>query len=161
MASSLFDQIASYMACIHTRHDGAMSHASFSGWKVKGQGHMGHFKFWPCPLSGFVLIWLNYFICGIHPTHEVMMCHAPFSGPKVKVTQVVSSFGHPYLTLYVTYIQHMRGQCVAHHFQHERSKVKGTQIIHRFYFFLSMASILFGGTVLISWYLLAKACCSY
>ena len=37
-----------------------MCWAPFSGWKVKGQSHMGCSKFWPCPLLGFLLIaWWN------------------------------------------------------------------------------------------------------
>ena len=72
---------------------GVMYCAPFSGRKVKGQGHMGHFKFWPCPLHG-------------------------------------SLFDQ--ITSYVAYIQHMRGRCVAHHFQDEKWKVKVTWVVSSF-----------------------------
>ena len=111
--------------------------APFSGWKVKDQGHTGSFKFWPC---GFVSIWLNHFICGVHTTYEGTMCHAPFSGWKVKVTWAVQSFylvhsmGSSLFDRIISYVaymylQHIKGQCVSHHFKNEGSKLKVTQVI--------------------------------
>ena len=47
---------------------GNVSHAIFR-MKVKGQGHTGHFKFWPCRLLDFVPIWLDPFACDIPRTH--------------------------------------------------------------------------------------------
>ena len=60
---------------------------------------------------------------------------------KVKFTWAVSNFGlvhsvalslFGWIISYVTYIQHMRGWCVAHHSQDERSKVKVTWVIWSF-----------------------------
>ena len=74
-----------YFVCvIHITHEGAMCHAPFSGWKVKGQGHMVSVNFWPCLLRGFIPVWLNHFVHDIHTTHEGLMCRDPFSGWKVK-----------------------------------------------------------------------------
>ena len=61
-----------------------MCRAPFPGQKVKGQGHAGRSRFWPCLLRGSVPIGPIHFICGTHTTHEVMMCRAPFLGQKVK-----------------------------------------------------------------------------
>ena len=72
-----------FICGIHITNEGAMCHALFSGWKVKGQGHTGPFNFWHCPLCAFVPIWPNHFICGIHTAHDETMCRAPFSERKV------------------------------------------------------------------------------
>ena len=63
---------------IHTTHEEKMCHASFSGWKVKGQSHMDVSKFLPCPLCSSVPISPIHFIWETHTTHEVEMCRAPF-----------------------------------------------------------------------------------
>ena len=71
------------------------------------------------------------------------MCHTPFSGWKrrwstshgsFKVLALSAPCFCPYLTesLHINkkkYIQHMRGQCVASHFQDQRSKVNVTQVV--------------------------------
>ena len=96
---SLFDWITSYLAYINTWGDDVLRII----FRMTGQGHTGHLKFWPSPLHGFISIWLNHFIC-------------------------------------VAYIQHMRGRCVSHHFQEERSKVKVIWVIWSFYLVYSVAS---------------------
>ena len=68
-----------------TTHEGKMCHAPFSGWKVKGQGHMDVSKFLPCPLCSSVPISPIHFIWETHTTHEVVMCRAPFPGQNVIV----------------------------------------------------------------------------
>ena len=47
---------------------------------IWNETHTGHLKFLSCPIHGFLLIWLNNFICGIHTTHERAMCLATFPG---------------------------------------------------------------------------------
>ena len=79
--SSLFDHL---ICGIHTTREGAVYRVLFSGWKVKGQGYTGGFKFWYCPLCDLVPIWPNHFICSIHTTYQGMMCRAAFSGWKLK-----------------------------------------------------------------------------
>ena len=92
-------QVVSSFGCVHsvshpisrTKGQRSRSHGSFqvfryNTWgddvlctifRMKDQGHMGHSKFLPCPLYGFLLFWPNHFICGIHATHEGVMCRAP------------------------------------------------------------------------------------
>ena len=41
-----------FICGIHTTHEEVMCPIPFPGSKVKGQGHMGRIKFWPCPLCG-------------------------------------------------------------------------------------------------------------
>ena len=99
----------------------------------------GSFEILSCPLRGFLLIGLNYFILGLHTTQEVATCRAPFPGWKVKgqgrTGRVVSNLGlvrsvasslFDWITPYVAYTQHMRGRYVVHHFHVERLKVKIT-----------------------------------
>ena len=80
------------------------------------------------------------------------MCSAPFSDQKDKgqghmshlnlIMSVVSCL-FDRITSYMAYIQHMRGRCVVHHFQDERSKVKVIWIFRIFYRVLSVAPSLF------------------
>ena len=83
VASSLVDRIT-YNNRIHSTHERVMCCAPFLGRKAKGQGHAGHFKFWPCLLRGSIPIWLNLVICGIHTTNKRTMCCATFSDWKIK-----------------------------------------------------------------------------
>ena len=152
VALSLFHRFTSYE--IHTQPlSHTMCRAPFPGQKV--QGHTGHLKFSSCLLHGFLLIWPNHFICGIHTTHERATHHASFSVRKVNGQGHMGLFkfwpcplcgfvpiwlNH----LYVAYIQHIRGWCVAPHFQDQRSKVKVTQVTSHLGPVCSVALSLFG-----------------
>ena len=52
---SLFDWITSYLAYINTWGDDVLRII----FRMTCQGHTGHLKFWPCPLHGFISIWLK------------------------------------------------------------------------------------------------------
>ena len=108
-----------------------MCRAPFSGRKFKGQGHSGRFNFWPCPLRGFVPIWLHHFM------HDMKVIWS-----FCRVLSVASCF-FDWITLHVAYIQHMRVRCVAHRYPDERSKVKITWVIWSFYLVHSIAFSLF------------------
>ena len=117
-----------FICGIHTTHEVTRCRAPFSRSKVKGRS-----IFLPCPLCSSVPISLIHFIWDTCTTHEVTMCCAPFPNQKNKgqghrshlnfVMSVVSCL-FDRITSYMAYIQHMRGRCVVHHFQDERSKVK-------------------------------------
>ena len=82
VAPSLFDQFTSYVKHTHTQpmkwrcvaHD----------FRVKGQGHTGRSKFFPCLLRGSVPIWPINDGWNTHITHEVTTWRASFLGQKVK-----------------------------------------------------------------------------
>ena len=78
VALSLFRQFTSHE--IHTTHEFTICHASFPGHKVKGQGHMGHFKFLLCLLCHLAIslhMWNTY-------NTWRSKCHIPISGWEVE-----------------------------------------------------------------------------
>ena len=124
MTPSLFGWITSYVAYIpHMRWRGVAHHFHDQRSKVVP-------IFLPYPLCSSVPISLIHFIWDTRTTHEVTMCCAPFPDQKDKgqghmshlnfVMSVVSCL-FDRITSYMAYLQHMRGRCVVHHFQDERS----------------------------------------
>ena len=117
-ASDLHNAWATILNPFNSTWEGIVSCPVFRT-KGQGQDHMGCFKFWRCPLCGFIPIWLNHFIYGIHMTHEGMMWS--FSGSKVKgqghtgcsiffnlvCSMACSLFDQ--ITSHEPYIQHMVG----------------------------------------------------
>ena len=146
MTPSLFGWITSYVAYIQNmRWRGVAHHFHDQRSKVVQ-------FFLPCPLCSSVPISLSPFIWDTYTTHEATMCCAPFPDQKNKgqghmshlnfVMSVVSCL-FDRITSYIAYIQHMRGRCVVHHFQDERSTVKVIWIFRIFYRVLSVAPSLF------------------
>ena len=64
----------------NTTHEGMLWCAPSPCQLIKGQGHIGHQNFSPCPLHGLVPIWRISFICGTDTTHEWTMCYVQFPG---------------------------------------------------------------------------------
>ena len=106
---------------------------TISGQRIKGQGHRGHSKFLSYPLRAYLTV-LLYTWHKYSPWRDNVLRYISRSKrQKVKVTLVIWNKGHtgywkfcrvrsvaPYrfgwITPYMTYIRHMRGRCVAHHF---------------------------------------------
>ena len=129
-----------FICVIHsyTTHNEAMCRAPFLWQKIKGQGHMGRFKFVPVrSVASSLIDWTTSYVAYIQRMRRrCVVPHLHDKRSKVKVTWVVSISGpvwyvasslFGWITSYVAYMQHMRGQCVAHHFQDERSKSKSQE----------------------------------
>ena len=150
MALYLFDLFTSYVVPTrHMRWRCVVHH--FRVKKVKGQGHTGRSKFWPCPLRGSIPFWPIHFICGTH---------TPLGDDVLRTISGSKSQGHTGLskflpcrsvalslldrfTLNVVHTQPMRWQYVAHHFWVKRSKVKVTRVDWSFCSVRSMSPSLF------------------
>ena len=146
-----------FICGIHTTREGAMyRHTIFRMRKVESQGHTGHSTFLAFPFYSSVPISTINYIWDAHTQPIRSQCVAQHfqvkgqrhMGNKVKVKRVscnfcrvrtVASSIFDQITSYVVYTQDMRGRCVAHHFQDERSMVKDTQVVRNFsrVFFLS------------------------
>ena len=136
MALCLFDLFTSYVVPTrHVRWRCVVHH--FRVKKVKGQGHTGRSKFWPCPLHGSIPFWPIHFIC---------CTHAPWGDDVLRTISGSKGQGHTgwskflscrsaalslldRFTSNVVHTQPIRWQYVAHHFWVRRSKVKVTQYI--------------------------------